>query len=338
MAFTERYVTSAAAGGGAGTSGDPWTLTEGINSAVAGDRVNIQSDAAYSIGALTVTNQGNARQFIVFRGYDVTIGDLENQGRNADGTLNTTGFPAITLTGFLNPNRFSTFQNLAFTGALSSALLSSGTVDDVYIISCEMINTLNNASAQVFSIDNYCKLIDSDFECTGAAHGILVEVDTDPLIYGCRFKSVANGAITAIIGTFVGNVFIGDGSSVALNHESRGIHTILISNNTFYNWGTAIQLPNAAPTTIVAYVNNHVTDCGKYIDDLYVATASSAAIELNSRTRDNTTPRTGVGDGVLAGEVTTDTGGPETDYTNAGADDLSLIAGAPGVDTGLGFG
>ena len=35
------------------------------------------------------------------------------------------------------------------------------------------------------------------------------------------------------------------------------------------------------------------------------------------------------------GGVTTDTGGPETDYTDAANDDYTLIAGAPGVGTGL---
>ena len=50
MAYTERYVTSAAAGSGVGTEGYPWTLSESFSQAVAGDRVNILSDAGYSSG------------------------------------------------------------------------------------------------------------------------------------------------------------------------------------------------------------------------------------------------------------------------------------------------
>ena len=105
------------------------------------------------------------------------------------------------------------------------------------------------------------------------------------------------------------------------------------------NSDTAIETPNVAPgIRIPMILANHVTDCSKFINNLYSATAAHSFIEMNNRTRDNTTPRTGVFEMVLSGEVTTDTGGPETDYTNAGSDDLSLIAAAPGVDAGLGFG
>ena len=58
---------------------------------------------------------------------------------------------------------------------------------------------------------------------------------------------------------------------------------------------------------------------------------------MNSRTRDNTTPRTGFGDSLNIAEVTTDTGGPETDYVDAPNGDITLIAAAPAVDSGLGM-
>ena len=86
MAFTERYVTSGAGGGGSGTSGSPWTFAEAITNAVAGDRINVQSDAAYSIGATTF-GAGTFAAPILWRGYDATIGDCDDLGRNADGTL-----------------------------------------------------------------------------------------------------------------------------------------------------------------------------------------------------------------------------------------------------------
>ncbi len=60
MAFTERYVTSAAGGGGAGTEGDPWTLAEAFANVVSEDRANIQSDGTYNIAGLTQSNAGTA--------------------------------------------------------------------------------------------------------------------------------------------------------------------------------------------------------------------------------------------------------------------------------------
>lgn len=340
MAYTERYVTQAAGGGGVGSSGDPWTLAEALTNAVANDRVNIQSDSAYSIGADSVTNAGSAAGLIVFRGYDTTIGDLENQGRNADGTLDTTGFPAITLTGILTPNIFVVFQNLAVTGSLGSALFSSGSVDNVTFVSCEIINTANNSGARVVVLDQRIRFINCDLECTGAAHGRMIVGDIHCLVYGCRLKSAEDFAIQIDNGTIIGNVFIGPGTggstAVAMTFIGRSNGLNLIANNTIYNWHLAIEMANTSVSETPIIINNHVTDCAEYINDL--AAASYAPIEISNRTRDNTTPRTGVGNSIIIGEVTTDAGGPETDYTDEAADDLSLISGAPGVDTGMGFG
>lgn len=340
MAFTERYVTDAAGGGGVGSEGDPWTLAEALTSAVAGDRVNILSDSGYSLGVDTISNAGTVFDLIVFRGYNSTIGDLQNPGRSSTtGKIDKTGFPAITLTGILTPNTHAIFQNLAFTGALSSQLISSAAIDEFAFIECEVINTQNNASASCVRLDNQCLAINSDFECTGASHGLMVRFDSFSLAASCRFKAVAGDAIQLSVGgTALNNLFIGNGSNVAFKTIGTRTPPTTAVGNTFYNWATAIEFPNTAPLSTPVIYNNHVTDCAKYIDDLYAATDLTPVIELNNRTRDNTTPRTGVGDGILSGEVTTDTGGAETDYTNAGADDLSLISGAPGVDTGLGFG
>lgn len=339
MAWAEKYVTQAAGGGGVGSEGDPWTLAEGYANAVATNSVNIKSDGAYSIGADTITNAGTIFDLIRFRGYNSTIGDLENPGRNSDGTINKTGFPAITNTGILTPNAFVIFQNLAITGALSSALIGSTLIDSFNILECEIINTQNNSSARVLQADNYWNLINSDFECTGAAHDTMLDTDIEVTMKACRLKSNANGAIRYISGTIVGNLFIGDGSSVAISLLLRANNPVRIWDNTFYNWGTDIQFNNGAAATFIPTVlNNHATDSTKYIDDLYVATDLTPIIEMNNRTRDNTTPRTGVGDGVNSGEVTTDTGGAETDYTNAGSDDLSLISAAPGREAALGSG
>lgn len=77
MAYTERYVTSAASGGGNGTSGSPWTLSEAVTNAASGDRINIQSDGAYSISNRILNDATNQTSPICYRGYNSTIGDLD---------------------------------------------------------------------------------------------------------------------------------------------------------------------------------------------------------------------------------------------------------------------
>jgi hypothetical protein len=340
MAYTERYVTSASSGG-IGTEGDPWTLAEGLDQADDSDRLNVLSDAGYSIGADALTNAGSYNGRIVIRGYNSTIGDLEGQGRNADGTLNVTGFPVITVTGSLTSNAFSIWQNLYITGSLTAAIFNSSSPDSVTMISCKIENTASSASAVAANFDNDSVLINNDYICTDGTHGTICSSDSRAIWAGCRFVGNSTSAIwlTCREGTIVGCAFISLGSSGttrAINFETVG-NQPLISNCTFYNFGTCILVPNAGTTQNLVLVNNHATDSSKWLDNLFIGTATYDIIEVNSRTRDNTTPRTGFGDSLNIAEVTTDTGGPETDYENAAAGDITLIAAAPGVDAGLGM-
>lgn len=336
MAFTERYVTDAAAGGGDGQIGTPWTLAEALTNAVAGDRVNILSDSGYSLGADTVTNVGTISDLIVFRGYNSSIGDLEGLGWNADGSLNVTDFPVITLTGLLQANQYVHFEALSFTGARSAVLIGDTTVDRWSMAQCKVVNTQNNAAARCVQFDNNGVLINCDFECSGAAHGFLVNGDVNTKILGCRFKLVAASPCAKFDGDgeAIGCVFIGNGG-VGIGVQVNEAAIVVIANTTFYDLAQALVFPNTAMTYAPILFNNHVTDCGEYINSLYSGTADLAVLEFSNRTRDNTTPRTGIGDGVNVDEITTDTGGIATDYTDAGSDDLTLISAAPGKATGM---
>jgi len=334
MEYTERYVTSGASGGD-GSSGSPWTLAEALTNAVAGDRVNVQSDAGYSLGADTVTNSGTAINYVVFRGYDSTIGDLDNLGRNADTSLNVTGFPVITLTGSLTPAAFVIFQNLYITGALATGLIFAGGADNCFFITCKILNTLNNAGARCILLDNFATLINCDIECSGASHSFIIEVDAMLIMIGCKIIGTSTGTmVTVVYGWILNCAFTGNPAAIALKYEQMSV-TSMLMGCTFYGVGTALQTNNAQ-TRPQFLINNHITDNSKWLDNTYVGTADHTFIEINTRTRDNTTPRTGISNGLNVGEVTTDTGGAATDYTDA-PDDLTLIAAAPGVDAGMGI-
>lgn len=335
MAFTERYVTSAAAGGGDGSSGTPWTLAEAFANATAGDRVNIQSDSGYSIGATTITNAGTTAQFVVYRGYNSTIGDLEGQGRTSNNqALDTTNFPAITVTGLITVAARVGFEALSFSGALSSELVGGAAPDRWFMTQCKVVNSQSNSNAQAVAGDNECTLANCDFECSGALSNICVDFDDRLCISNCRVETVGSKCIAANTIVATNNILIGDSSAIGIQLNTTGTPSYII-NNTAYQLGTFLTTPNGAPTSAPVIINNHVTDCSKYIDNLYSATANVAMFEFHNRTRDNTTPRTGVGDGMNIGEITTDTGGASTDYTDVATDDYTLISTAPGKAAGV---
>jgi len=340
MAYTERYVTSAAGGGGAGTSGDPWTLAEAFSSAVAGDRVNIQSDSAYSVGALTVTNAGSANSKIVFRGYNSSIGDLDGNGRTSTGFLDTTGFPSITVTGNIVPNVYVYFQNINVVGSINDYIIDSTSFDYFGTISCKLTNNNSGSSAACFRGDNFCFIINSDLDCTQSTHHNVVNADLSLTIIDSRINGEAAGEtlISAQSLNVFGSTFTGSSTTIGINIEDiEGGSPVIIVSSTFYALGISIQTPNEAQVKDAIVVNCHITDNSQYLNNLYSATATHAFLELYNRTRDNTTPRTGIGNGLNIGEVTTDTGGAATDYVDASNGDITLIAAAPAVDAGMGM-
>jgi CO/xanthine dehydrogenase Mo-binding subunit len=81
-------------------------------------------------------------------------------------------------------------------------------------------------------------------------------------------------------------------------------------------------------------INNHVTDCGEYVNSAYSGTATVSVINTHSRTRDNTAEATGI-EQVKVREITTDTGGAETDFVDASTGDFRLRGTAPGQAAGI---
>ena len=219
-AFTERYVTSAASGGGVGTEGDPWTVAEAASSGVAGDRINVQSDSGYTLGSTTLSSPGTAAALLVWRGYDTVIGDLEGLGRNADGTLVVTGFPVFTMSGSFVPSAFSIVQNISFTGAINSPIFGNTAVDNWKLVSCNVLNTNSGGSTYGVRGDNSATLINCDVECSGATSVATFNADATPLVFGCRLKGTGNLCSAAAIRVY-NTVFIGDGSAKGVVVENK---------------------------------------------------------------------------------------------------------------------
>jgi hypothetical protein len=335
MAFTDKFVSSLAGGGGAGSEGDPWTLTEsfGGGGGGAGTHVHVKADGSYSQSAITIANAGTVSQLAKWSGYFSTPGDLEGQGRNADGTLKLTNLPAITITGAVNVKAFNLFEALNITGSVTNYLIGSTASDNVFFVQCSVLNTRSHAAAHAIQTDNNSVLINSDFECSGALHDVVARADVAARILGCRFKAGgSDDCFQMQAGTVLDSVFIGDASAVGIIVGGSG--ATLIGGNTFYKIGKAITFPNLAMLTAAVLYDNHATDNSEWLDNLYAATASVAVIEINNRTRDNVTARTGIGDGAVIAEIVADAGGDETDYVDAASENFRLIPAAPGKAAG----
>ena len=68
--YTTYYASASASGGGAGTIGDPWTITEAVSNATAGDRVYLRGGTYNLADELVVNNPGTSDvNRVVFQGY-----------------------------------------------------------------------------------------------------------------------------------------------------------------------------------------------------------------------------------------------------------------------------
>ncbi len=339
--MTEYYIVqdADAPGGGDGLSEvTAFTLAEwAARTPSAGDRGNIKT-GTYSIGATSFTG-GDSTGFVFLRGYNTTIGDLDSVFRSTDGSLDTTNMPDITVTGALMFGAYYALQNLDVYASISATIIDFA---DYGVMSrCRVENAQSSASAVCVNIGTGTLVADSDIvlsDATLSANNIIAA--NYSVIRGCKITraNASNAILVGYIVTAIGNYVSAGGANFYDPLFTTLNGTCLFDSNTFYNCGDIITHSSGDPNGLFMVLNNHATDSDRWIYSEREATADVAFVELNNRLRDITTLRTGAGDGVVVGEVDTDTGGPETDYTDYANGDLSLIDGASGVDAGLGFG
>lgn len=340
MAITDRYVT-ADSDGGDGTSGNPWTIVEAMANAVAGDRVNVKA-GTYTLAAnLQPTNSGTTASPIIWRGYNSSIGDLATQGRLAAGNLDTTNFPVINGgASYYVANNSKThhiLQNIVIQGSRNGRVADSNTNWVVY--RCYVVNSGTGASCIGWVTVGSTAFLDSDFELSGASGGAYCVdmASSGSVMIGCKIRD------SQIIG-----VRYNSGTCIAfstINADTVGVDVTgnipaVLLFNTIQGGTVAIRGPNSAQTFYHVAVGNHLTDASGYsIDSQYVATANLALVLLGNRFRDNASGNTnGYADWVSATDwlnVTTDTGGIETDFVDATNGDFRLIAAAPAVAAGF---
>lgn len=185
MAITERYVSSLAGGGGDGSSGSPWTLTEAATNAVEDDRVNVKDDGTYTLTAdFTPSNGGSNTGCIVWRGYTSVIGD--GGVATIDGGASYQA--EMTASGHY-------FQSIEFTasGSIPTLQVSSGG-DNTYLDACRVLNTGTGKAAQ-FDGSGMQSLSRSFFQCVSER---VIDTSRELLMHSCHITRTASSGYALV--------------------------------------------------------------------------------------------------------------------------------------------
>jgi len=342
MAIVEKYVTADAEGGGDGSSESPWTLAEAIAAVTNNTRVNIKS-GAYEVGA-TTWGLASPATITIFRGYKTTPGDLDNQRRKSDGTLDFTDMPVITQSGKIELGAGVYLQNLMFVAAINALMIGGTANDHIGLINCKVINTASNAAVRCVQGDDGLLLLNCDISCTGTNHADgVVDADIFCTLIGCRLSSAGtNKALltTDIAPVLIDTLFTHSGTGGiglklgASSNTDRGI----IQNCTFFGLAEGLRLPDADLAQGWILLDNHVTDCTLWINGLRSAPNPLWIMpEFNTRSRDITILHSNVETAFYLNGITTSTGGAETDFVAAASGNFNLKAGAPAIGAGFSY-
>jgi hypothetical protein len=339
MALTERYVSSTGTDTYANSTNPstPMSLTTALANAVAGDRINVKADGTYTRAASdAAAASGTTTSPIIYRGYSSTIGD-GNLGRtNGNGALITTNMPVIAYdAGFsLTVLTLTLLESLNISGNVSTGAVIPGA--NSCIKSCKIVNASTNSAAAGITFTTNDVAFDCDVELTGASGGNAAIASTAGVIrvLFCRIKGgPAAGVSMTGSSTVVGNVIFSSATN-AIKSGGGSIHTILL--NTLVGASSTGILMTTGSTNLSVFIGNMITDNGAY--GLNWVSAAGAGLNAYNRYRDNTSGNINLGtDWTTAtsyANVTTDTGGPETDYIDQSTGDYRLISASPAKAAG----
>lgn len=323
---------------GAATSNTtPCSLSTWFANATAGCRGNIKAGTYTRTATDTVTADGTAVSPIVMRGCDASWNPLSPSRAAGTRLLSDTNYPVINYNGnyllSAPAANYWSWQCLKITGLRQGPQVDIGTYDYLYGLIIE--SNADNASAggiytRIGNIIDNC-----DIAQTGANGAYAVYVQganvriCNTTVYDTAGIGVQIEAGTAILDHVL--IYGHTGYGITLNSSAGNFWHL--TSTTIYG-GKGVYC-NVAFTSLSWFGVSHITDGGEYA--FLNADATGSPIILSGvRTRDNTSGRISwVGDFVFDfGAITTDTGGPETDFADYSAFDFHLLDGAAGEAAG----
>ena len=346
MAFTEKYVSHTGSGTNTGLSeanAMTWAqMVTDINATLGtGCRYNIKATGTYSISSGNDMGGvgGSTASPIVLRGYKTTPGD-GYLGRDATGALITTNMPLIHYT---SNGSLRTFKE----GVIESLNVLASARDDFAIslnykmglIGCRVENSYNNSSSGAVRMEEATVVFECDLLMTGGGGSgrAIVELTGQIIrLDSCRVTTTTANGI-GIKGSYGCGLFgclikgPGTGSGIYFDGSNPCCN---LRNNTIVGWTDGVKFNNSVSEHPNWICGNMITDCAGY--GVNFTTTSMESIIGPNRTRDNALGDTNnaaqnwLQAGRIIPLVTTDTGGPTSDYVNPATNDYNLIPASPG--------
>lgn len=189
MAYTERYVSSLAAGGGDGSVGSPWTFDEAVNAVTNGQRVNVKDDGIYTIlgGAASyawvdAARCGTPALPVMWRGYTTTIGDGGKARLRNGGSVKY-----LTLTGDIDSkyNLVVRDFDIEFAGATHAVGVVRAENCGVFI-NCRIAQTTASGASLLY--------------CVSGQRGAF---------FGCLFENAHTGSVASACCATRGHLYVG---------------------------------------------------------------------------------------------------------------------------------
>jgi hypothetical protein len=289
------YVSHNAAGGGAGTVGDPYTMQEALDNVTAGNEIHAMNTGTYAPSAKydIDTNTPSASANIILKG-------VASNGDD-DGTVITVDGSGITTNYIFHYNLVAgkfVFENIRMTAATAGAVhVDDGDAIGVWFVNCEIDNAaadgvyVSDSAAATFFYD--CKIHGNGSEGIG-------QVATTRGIHGllnCSiYDNTSDGVKSAQIRWIVDCLFYGNGGD---GLDVTGTTAFIVKNSTFFdNTGSGIHtVVNATPFIYSCILQ----DNGAYGIDADSSPVSNFRHLFNLGSNGNTSGHIDINSGTLPG-------------------------------------
>jgi len=322
------YVTHNAGGGGVGSSGDPWTLTEAIDTVAAGETVYVKATGAYQTEYATGGGKGSVMYFatdgtaalpIHWIGYKTTAGDGGVVTIDADSALDEAGEAGA--------GDYHIIENFTFIGANRIGFNAQNMAKTVW----KRCSFGPSPWATMYQPESQNTFIACRFH-DGTVEGVDC-TNSQQTFIGCVFEGNGKEGIHCTISTFFAFCdFYDNGKTSDFKHvlfNSSAAQPVFVNctfdgentGNSFYQLGTWANTP--------IFVNCIVYDNANALDGAASGTALAMFCVNNSNTNftNNILPVPTNGDGV--GDDGNVTGAPT--FTAEASDDYSLASGSSAI-------
>ena len=331
MAIAERYVNDNSSGLGDGTTeatsgpNAAWTWSEMLTNLAAGQRANIKGNVLRGTSPDSFTNAGTSSSPMWLRFYNSTIGDLESNGtvngRNADGTLDTTNFPTVSCAAGTYTLTFPTYciiehGNFDFSASTASQAFYVGSYGTVRRVKVQVDNSSGESSYGF----QYVLWDTVDVHNTAASPS----VSNTACFGGNRRNDFYNCRASSDVATITGFRLLSSFGSNAFRCQSVSCDRAFITSGSLNNIiGCSARDFNDSFVYLNGSAITTITDCvawgdgtGKFVTD---NGTNSRMMKIDTNAYGNTGADTITGDYVINQNRVTLTADPFT-----GASDLSL--------------